>query len=137
MKKILVIESDDAVNQLFEAKMRELDLEFISSTRLIPLHEILAIKPDVIVIDYRPPFGFGGDLCKELKTDPRTAAIKVILTSTDRHIPKIACENFADACLHKPFDIDLLTSTLTRLSADSRPAATVLPKKSFWAVLGV
>ena len=40
MKKILVIEGDDAVCQQLEATTKGLDLEFFSSVRLIPVHEI-------------------------------------------------------------------------------------------------
>jgi len=138
MKKILVIEGDDAISQQLEATTKGLDLEFFSSVRLIPVHEIFKIKPDIILLEYRPPFGFGGDLCKELKTDPRTMGMKVILTSTDHHIAKIACDNLADGYLRKPFDKSQLVATLINLLQEPKQTvAKTSPKRSFWTVLGV
>jgi len=137
MKKILVIEGDDAVNNSLEATIKSLGLEFLGSKRLMPVHEIHQLEPDVVLLEHRLPFGFGGDLCKELKTDPRTRNIKVILTSTYQGISKVARENLADGYLHKPFDPDTLTATVSKFLTDHETILPSISKRSFWDALKV
>ncbi|MFB9844652.1 response regulator [Mucilaginibacter ginsenosidivorans] len=137
MKKILVIESDTSVSKLLEATIGDLGLEFFSSVRLKPLHEIISIKPDIILLEYRQPFGFGGDLCREIKTEPVTMRINVILTSTDQHIAKIARDNLADGYLHKPFNNSELIAAISNCLSKPEPVKPMAHKRSFWDTLKV
>lgn len=115
MKKILVIERDNDVNDLLELVIKDLNAEFLRSHHLLAVHEIVQLDPNVVVIDHRMPFGFGGDLCKEIKTDPRTKNIKVILISSYRQISKVAIDNLADGYLRKPFKSEAITRTVSEV----------------------
>jgi|SRR6185312_3800231 len=115
MKKILVIERDNDVNDVLELVVKDLNAEFLGSQHLLAVHEIAQLAPAVVVIDHRMPFGFGGDLCKEIKTDPRTKNIKVILISSYRHISKVAIDSLADGYLRKPFKAEAITQTVSKV----------------------
>jgi CheY-like chemotaxis protein len=115
MEKILLIERDDDVYDIIELIAKDLKAEFLGSPHLLPVHEIAQLHPSIVVIDHRAPFGFGGDLCKEIKTDPRTQNIKVILISSDWEISKVADDNLADGYLQKPFDADAITETVSKV----------------------
>lgn len=74
---------------------------------------------DLIISDVLMPRLNGLELCKRLKSEPRTALIPVILL-TSQALPLQIVQGFeagADDYLVKPFDINILRSRLTNLLA--------------------
>ena len=74
--------------------------------------------PDAIVLDVMMPRLNGFQTCRQLKSDPVTAAIPVIIcTSKDQPADQYwATEVGADAFLAKPIDIGRLIQMLERLT---------------------
>jgi twitching motility two-component system response regulator PilH len=74
--------------------------------------------PDAIVLDVMMPRLNGYQTCRQLKADPATAAIPVVMcTSKDQPADQFwASEVGADAFLAKPVDIGRLVQTLDRLT---------------------
>lgn len=71
-------------------------------------------KPDLIVLDVILPGQSGFQLCRQLKSDPLTKSIPIVLCSTkntevDRQWGKMGG---ADAYLSKPVDRDKLLDTI-------------------------
>ena len=116
-KKILVIEDDPRqrrwitthLGRLQGGKPYLLEAEDARKGIALALHE----KPDLIVLDDSLPRLSGTVVCQELKRDPETAPIKIVLLmvrETRRN------EWFgADAYLSKPYDAGELLSTAERL----------------------
>jgi PAS domain S-box-containing protein len=81
-------------------------------------------KPDVLLLDARLPLRDGWSVCAELKADPETRPIPVLMMSgTHRSAPERArgLELGADAYLCKPFEADELVAhvrTLLRIRAN-------------------
>jgi twitching motility two-component system response regulator PilH len=74
--------------------------------------------PDAIVLDVMMPRLNGFQTCRQLKSDPSTAAIPVVIcTSKDQPADQYwATEVGADAFLAKPIDIGRLLQMLERLT---------------------
>lgn len=67
-------------------------------------------NPDLIFLDIWMSGMDGKIICKELKSDPSTRGIPVVLFSANRDTKEIATECGADYFILKPFEItDMLT----------------------------
>jgi PAS domain S-box-containing protein len=78
--------------------------------------------PDLILLDLHLPDLTGREVLQQLKRDPETAAIPVVMLSADatpRQVARLQADGAAEY-LTKPIDIDLLLNTMTgALSARS------------------
>ena len=88
----------------------------IKINRLIKPKEIAVINPNLIIIDFLLLYGLGNELCAEIKNDPGTQHIPVILYSASSLLPKVAEECHADAYISKPFDLNYFLNEVNRLA---------------------
>lgn len=74
-------------------------------------------QPDLIVLDVIMPKKNGFQVCRRLKSDPATNAIKIVmLTSKDQQTDRFwGMRQGADAYLTKPFESDTLYDTIAQL----------------------
>jgi DNA-binding response OmpR family regulator len=114
MTKILLIEDDTDTLDLLEYILADLSFEMHTAKQIIPLSEIIAINPDIILIDWNLPNGNGDATCREIKNSKPTEHIKVIMISTHSNLRKIARDACADAYIEKPFDIDHLSKIVSQ-----------------------
>ncbi len=106
MKKLLIIEDDRDTLDVIGAILEYNEYEVIESQRKLSLQQILEISPDIVVIDHMLTIGLGSDLCLQIKNDPSTQHIPVVLCSASYKIEQIASDSCADAFIAKPFDLD-------------------------------
>ncbi|MGZ3753027.1 MAG: response regulator transcription factor [Mucilaginibacter sp.] len=116
MKKILVIDNDpDALvilGFIFEDKNR---FNLAKYAGKIPVDEIISEQPDLIILDHYLDEGLGSEICLELKNNPVTKSIPVIMLSTASRLKKIAADSCADAYVTKPFDLSELEGLVDQL----------------------
>ena len=87
--------------------------------------KIMTFKPVLVILDLIMPGMDGFEVCRQIKTNPDTAHIKVLaVTGYDSHEnrDKILAEG-ADAYLTKPFDKDILMQTIQTLLNAENPNA--------------
>jgi two-component system phosphate regulon response regulator PhoB len=118
VKKILVIEDDKDIRDTIVYILEEEQYEVISSEDSKILKSIHSIKPDLVLLDnwltdWKSDAN-GQQLSKELKTDPSTSHIPVIIISAVSNIKEIAEAGLADGYLRKPFDLTELVSIVKR-----------------------
>jgi DNA-binding response OmpR family regulator len=106
VKKLLIIENDIDTLDIVTIILEDSGFSVVKSEFKIPVREIIKIDPDAIVIDYLLSAGYGSDLCLELKENPSTKQIPVILFSASHNLEKITRDCHADAFIAKPFDLD-------------------------------
>ena len=63
---------------------KQANFEVVLRSDVLPLSEIEQINPDLILLDHWIGNRFGGDLCLEIKNNPATADIIVIMLSASR-----------------------------------------------------
>jgi excisionase family DNA binding protein len=76
--------------------------------------KLLSFAPDVMLLDLMMPGMNGFDVCHRVKSDPATAAIRVIAMTgypTEENIRKILAAG-AEHCLSKPVDVGQLAQIL-------------------------
>ncbi|MEO7922998.1 MAG: response regulator [Chitinophagaceae bacterium] len=71
--------------------------------------------PDLIVMDMLLSGVDGTDICKQLKQDPLTAPVPIIMISAHPNAKEICMEAGADDFVLKPFDIQDLISKISWL----------------------
>ena len=117
-KKILVIEDDKDIRDTIVYILEEENYEVISSEDSKILKSISTIKPDLILLDnwltdWKSDAN-GQQLSKELKTNPATSHIPIIIISAVSNIKEIAEAGQADDYLRKPFDLTELTGIVNK-----------------------
>lgn len=117
-KKILVIEDDKDIRDTISYALQQDGYEVISSENAKILKSIKEIEPSLILLDnwltdWKSDAN-GQQLSKELKTNPSTSHIPVIMISAVSNIKEIAEAGLADGYIKKPFDLADLSSIVKK-----------------------
>ena len=110
-KRILVIDDDLVVLKFLRANLREEGYEVLTALDgTEALHVIEKELPDLIILDIMMPEKSGLELLKELKAQPGTARIPVMMASVMANPESLAKARDLGAADYttKPFDINLL-----------------------------
>jgi CheY-like chemotaxis protein len=118
-KKVLIIEDDQDTSEILGIIAELMDLDVIHAPQPLPVDEIEKLTPDLILLDHWVGNMLGGDLCKQLKNNPATKNIPVIMLSAHNDIGQIAKHARADAHIAKPFDLDDMQNIITRLLVET------------------
>gem|GEM_PF-820484 len=94
-------------------------------------------RPSVILLDLQLPDGSGLDVLKDLRADPRTSAIPVLVTSVSERRSEAAALGAAGYLL-KPFGLDDLRAELARISNQyltSEPVLVIASKSEYPVIM--
>ncbi|MDB5133550.1 MAG: hypothetical protein JWP37_153 [Mucilaginibacter sp.] len=108
-KKIMVIEDDTDIRETMVYALEEAGYEVIASEDARILKHLNSHKPDLILLDnwlsdWKSDAN-GEQLSKQLKTDPQTSHIPIIIVSAISNVKEVAEAGLADNYLRKPFDL--------------------------------
>jgi len=121
--RILLVDDDDGLRALLRTTFEAVDVELEEAADASGATEAMRRRrPDVVVLDVRMPDGNGLDLCRDLKADPATDGISIVLlTGSDGGTEEAAAEAGADAFLRKPFSPLELLAVVERLAGGLHP----------------
>ena len=105
-KKVLIIENDESLLALFEDlfKYEGFNVHSEQDTEdIITLAK--EFQPDIVVLDYMLPGINGGELCAQLKRDPETSSIPVVICSAYAPVLLSLGSYGCNAFLPKPFEL--------------------------------
>jgi response regulator RpfG family c-di-GMP phosphodiesterase len=121
--RILLVDDDAGLRALLRTTFEAVDVDLEeaddapAATEAVRRH-----RPDVVVLDVRMPGGSGLDLCHDLKADPATRGISVVLlTGSNGGTAEAAAAAGADAFIRKPFSPLELLSIVERLAGGLHP----------------
>jgi response regulator RpfG family c-di-GMP phosphodiesterase len=116
--RILLVDDDPALRMLLRTTFEVADVDVIEADGAdAARRRIRASRPDVIVLDVNMPGTTGLELCEELKADPATSDIPVILlTGSSGGTTAAAKRVGADAFVRKPFSPLELLAVAERLA---------------------
>jgi CheY-like chemotaxis protein len=105
MKKKILIVDDDAdilfvLKMMLEMEGYEVELNPQANQILLPGSP----KPDLLLLDIWMGNYDGREICQQLKSDPATSDLPIILISASRDIEKSAKDAGANDFLAKPFE---------------------------------
>jgi two-component system phosphate regulon response regulator PhoB len=117
-KKILVIDDDKDVRDMVTYVLEDAKYEVAASGEAKILNSINDINPDLILMDnwlteWKSDAN-GEQLSRELKSDPATSHIPIVIISAVSNIKEIAESGLADAYLKKPFDVAALLTVVKK-----------------------
>jgi len=105
-KKIVVIEDNHDMMELLGFILENEDYEVLASLNSEPLKSLEKINPHLILLDENLGAEKGHKLCLDIKTNPGTSHLPVILISAVNNLPDIAGKCRADTYITKPFLIE-------------------------------
>jgi putative two-component system response regulator len=116
--RILLVDDDPALRMLLMTTFEVADVDVVEADGAdAARRRIRASRPDVIVLDVNMPGTTGLELCEELKADPATSDIPVILlTGSSGGTTAAAKRVGADAFVRKPFSPLELLAVAERLA---------------------
>lgn len=119
-KKIIVIEDDRDIRETMVYALEEEGYEVIASEGPVILKQLSLHKPDLILLDNWlsdwKSDATGEQLSKQLKSDPGTKHIPVIIVSAVSNVKEIAETGLADGYLRKPFDLKELINMVEKFT---------------------
>jgi diguanylate cyclase (GGDEF)-like protein len=116
--RLLVVDDDAALRILLRTTFEVVDIEVEEADSAEAASELIASRPpNVVVLDVGMPGMDGLTFCRQLKADPATAGIGVVLlTGTEGGTEDAAGECGADAFLRKPFSPLELLNAVERIA---------------------
>ncbi len=116
---VLIVDDDQNIRELISVNLRSAGYAVMVAADGKDAMELLgSAAVDLIILDIMMPDIDGWELCKWIRDEPRLEGVKILMLTakgTDRD-KLIGREIFkADDYMTKPFEIDLLQQTVSRL----------------------
>ncbi len=132
---VLVVEDDcairDVVREILESEGFGVRVAAHGADALAVLRAS-SPRPRVILLDLMMPVMDGWEFRRALKADPELARIPVVVVSADHMLEQKIASLAVEAWLPKPFELDTLLATISRLCLP--PPAPPGPAPGLWAV---
>jgi signal transduction histidine kinase len=120
MQKILVVEDDAVQSTLISLLLEKHGYATVTAGNGQQALEVINnSRPDLVLSDINMPVMDGLALCTGIKSDSQLRALPVLLVTATENADDIlrAMDAMADGYLTKPYDEEILVSTVTRLLA--------------------
>jgi len=116
MKKVLVLDNDEGVLDVMREALNYegFDVKIIEETDNI-FSVINSYNPDLIILDYILSGINGGEICHQIKANPKTTDLPVIIMSAYPRVIKSLGYYGCDDFIAKPFDLDDITERIKNL----------------------
>ena len=123
--KILVVDDNPAILDSLQVILQEAGYKVISDSSGQAIQKKIAEqKPVLILLDIWLPRANGGEIARQLKSNPKTRDIPIILLSAIPNAEKIARETTADDFLPKPFEMDDVIMKVEKYTKPERSTST-------------
>lgn len=123
VRRVLVVDDDVDIRELVGQKLRLAGFDVVTAVDGTSALEVLSMSSfDVVVLDVAMPGLSGIDVCRQLRDDPRTADIAVIMLTarTNATFATLGYMAGADLYLSKPFSPRELVEQVKSI-VDRRP----------------
>lgn len=115
MKKILVLDDDKNILEVLEETLQysNYKVKVIANSKNL-FNIINEFKPDLLLLDFLLLDDNGGEICFNLKNDPKTQHLPIILISGYSSLDQMQEIYGCDAYIAKPFDLEPLLQTISK-----------------------
>ncbi len=118
MSKVLVVEDNKSQREMISELLQKSGLVVaVAVDGLEALDQIHVIQPDIVVLDIVMPHMNGYEVCRRIKSDPKTQNVPVVIcTSKGEEFDRYwGMKQGADAYIAKPFQPKELIGTVKQL----------------------
>lgn len=120
LKRILVLDDNQDILEMVNEVLTYEDFTVHATTSSKGILEVTEqFNPDLVILDYRLSNASGGEICKQLKADPKFKHIPVIIFSAYINLSVDYAKYGCDAVISKPFDLSQLIETVNGLIGKS------------------
>lgn len=121
-RKILIVDDEKEVINLVTKLLKKIDANYKIYSAMNGFEagkQASSLKPDLLILDLKLPGIDGFEVCKNVKKDPETKAIKILAITgyPSEEVKKKIINCGADDYLGKPFDIDDFAERVKKLLA--------------------
>ena len=113
-KLIFILEDNEDLRELYGLILAEENYDISSFSTIKEFMEHANEIPDLYLLDVMLPDGDGVALCKQLKENPKTADVPVIMISAHRDIADVKQQCPDSDFIAKPFDINHLSEQIAK-----------------------
>lgn len=120
MNRVLVVDDEEDIRDLVHAILTGNGYEvFKAATGEEALTKVVALKPDLVILDVVMPGISGLEVCRLIKAKPNLKKIRVLMLSAlSRDVDrKMITDSGADGYLRKPFSVQDLLSKIDGLNS--------------------
>ena len=117
-KKIFIVDDDNLIHETITAVLSTDEFETKHAYDGQDTVERIEIEqPDLIILDIMMPIGDGRDICRDIRKNPKTKEIKIMMLSakSEHHERIQGLEIGADEYITKPFDPVLIANKIKRM----------------------
>ncbi len=111
---ILLVDDDESILEVVQIVLEGEGYRLQTSLNGECLQHLSDDLPDLILLDVLLSGCDGREICKQLKRNPTTAHIPVIMLTAHSDASKVADAGGADDFLEKPFDVDVLITIVEK-----------------------
>lgn len=114
-KIVLLAEDDEGIIQVVKMILENEGYTVLTAENEKEVMKILQKEvPGLVLLDVSLGGSNGGDIAKKIKQSEKTQKLPVVIVSANSETKEIAAASGADGFLLKPFDIDILISTVKK-----------------------
>jgi CheY-like chemotaxis protein len=115
-KRVLVVDDDDTIRMAVAEVLDDEGYEVITATNgAEALEQVRTARPDAVVLDLMMPVMNGWEFMEACRKDERCDGTPVLVMSAYRKLAETAPNLGANACIAKPFDLEVLLGAVERL----------------------
>ena len=112
---IMIMDDDRDLLEMIDRKLHSDGFDTLLSLNGENFRKIIAKRrPDLILLDLQMQGIQGEDICHDIKSNPATASIPIIIFSGNANLQTIADECGADAVMDKPFELKKFDAIIRR-----------------------
>lgn len=106
-KSIFILEDDPDISELVVYLLSDAGYQVYQCATVRAFQQILSERlPDLFILDILLPDGSGIEICRQLRTDGKTAHIPVLLMSANKTKRELEEHGCTADFISKPFNID-------------------------------
>jgi DNA-binding response OmpR family regulator len=114
MKRIVIVEDDPSIRDVFEIILKLDGYEVITMARGEALLASEIEAPDLFILDKQLSGLDGLAVCRHVKTQEKYAHVPVIMLSASPNIAELSEHAGADGVIKKPFEMEELREIIAR-----------------------
>ncbi|MBX3390028.1 MAG: response regulator [Phycisphaeraceae bacterium] len=127
-KTLLIVDDEACITFMLASRFRELGYEVVTAgngDEAMNIVRSMPVPPTAVISDFQMPQRDGLQLARELRSEPRTASVPVIMLTARGHrlSPRELQETGIQHVMPKPFSARELQAMIVEVCGEAREAA--------------